>query len=654
MHSRQLAKPFLANPFLFGSCVALACLAMTPRVGPAETPKPIAAAKPALLDLDRHMPLVEVKSGMKGYGLSVYAGSEIKRFEVEVVAVLKNIFGPSQDAILIRCLDDYLTHTGPVEGMSGSPIYLFDSTGKARMIGAFAYGWEAQKDPVAGVQPIENMLGLDAPKPVAQAGNLDARNVTYNLLDADVIPSLSQIKGVSLVEFLRGKNKVASPHFNTTSLRPLTTPLAVSGLSIEAADLLSQSLSTSHNSKFSVRPLSGSMVAMPSPDAKVPDTIEPGGSLIAPVITGDLDAAAVGTATEVIGNRVMGFGHPFNGDGPVSMPMASGTIATIIATNTTSFKMGATGKLVGTIDYDTTFGIAGNLGPVPPMIPMTVNVKLADGSLKTFNYNAAWHPTLTPRLAAMAVMGSALQRHNLPKDHTLNYTVRMEFGKHMLTRDASRVIEFSNAETSLMTEGLVRQVAGPMMAMTDNPFGTLVPRRVTVDINVWPKINAADIRNVVAHQNKYAPGDAVKLTLSVRKFQGDDLDLPLTFALPKDLKEGQYTLFVTDAVSHTAAEIQYSPGQFDAKSPDDIVQLINTFAGKRNDAIYLRLVPTMPQVDVHVGRTTLSGLPGSMRSRIATVAGPNIQPGIKTLNTVVATDQIIQGSGQVVIRVERE
>ena len=58
-----------------------------------------------------------------------------------------------------------LDHVGPVEGMSGSPIFLYaaDDTqhkGPAKMIGAFAYGWEWEKDPIAGVQPIEYMLKI--------------------------------------------------------------------------------------------------------------------------------------------------------------------------------------------------------------------------------------------------------------------------------------------------------------------------------------------------------------------------------------------------------------------------------------------------------------------------------------------------------------
>src|SRR2546423_11307202 len=85
-------------------------------------------------DPSRHMHISEVKPGMTGYGLSVFKGTKIERFDVEVVSVLKN-FNPKYDVVLIRCKGQNLDHTGAVAGMSGSPIFLKDEHGRERMIG---------------------------------------------------------------------------------------------------------------------------------------------------------------------------------------------------------------------------------------------------------------------------------------------------------------------------------------------------------------------------------------------------------------------------------------------------------------------------------------------------------------------------------------
>ncbi|MEO6436422.1 MAG: hypothetical protein ABIP55_11785, partial [Tepidisphaeraceae bacterium] len=125
----------------------------------------VAETKPAkdLFDPARHMRVSEVRAGMKGYGLSVFKGTKIERFDVEVLSILRD-FNPKYDVILVRLKGANLEHTGSIAGMSGSPIFLKNDQGKERMVGAFAYGWPLMKDPVGGVQPIEYMLAMSPPK----------------------------------------------------------------------------------------------------------------------------------------------------------------------------------------------------------------------------------------------------------------------------------------------------------------------------------------------------------------------------------------------------------------------------------------------------------------------------------------------------------
>ena len=65
----------------------------------------------------------EIKEGMKGYGLTVFHGTEPERFDVEVIGVLHN-FRPGQDLVLVKTPNPRLDITKNVKGMSGSPIYL--------------------------------------------------------------------------------------------------------------------------------------------------------------------------------------------------------------------------------------------------------------------------------------------------------------------------------------------------------------------------------------------------------------------------------------------------------------------------------------------------------------------------------------------------
>src|SRR5438477_12977838 len=100
------------------------------------------------------MPLSQVRKGMKGYGLTVFEGTKLEKFDVEIIGVLNNI-APGQDMILARVDSPEVQRAGVIAGMSGSPIYI-----DGKVIGALAYSWQFAKEPIAGVTPIDEMLKI--------------------------------------------------------------------------------------------------------------------------------------------------------------------------------------------------------------------------------------------------------------------------------------------------------------------------------------------------------------------------------------------------------------------------------------------------------------------------------------------------------------
>lgn len=107
------------------------------------------------LDLNTFMPVEEVKPGMKGIGKTVFSGTRIDEFQVEIVGVLKNIT-PRGDMILAKVTGGPLPleRTGVIAGMSGSPIYI-----NGRLVGALAYTLSIfQTEPMAGITPILEMI----------------------------------------------------------------------------------------------------------------------------------------------------------------------------------------------------------------------------------------------------------------------------------------------------------------------------------------------------------------------------------------------------------------------------------------------------------------------------------------------------------------
>ena len=95
------------------------------------------------------MPLSEVKEGMTGVGRTVFKGSDIEEFQVEILGVLNNYL-PQQDLILGVLKGGNLEDTGVIAGMSGSPVYI-----EGRLLGALAYRiGSLPKSAIGGVTPL--------------------------------------------------------------------------------------------------------------------------------------------------------------------------------------------------------------------------------------------------------------------------------------------------------------------------------------------------------------------------------------------------------------------------------------------------------------------------------------------------------------------
>src|ERR1051326_3936931 len=121
-------------------------------------------------------PLKNIRPGMRGTGKTVFQGNQIEEFQVEILGVLENV-GPKESLILARLSSGPLDHTGVMQGMSGSPVYI-----DGKLVGAVAMAFPFAKDPIAGIRPIEDMVRASttidsAPSPPTQLA-LNDRDLT--------------------------------------------------------------------------------------------------------------------------------------------------------------------------------------------------------------------------------------------------------------------------------------------------------------------------------------------------------------------------------------------------------------------------------------------------------------------------------------------
>ena len=330
------------------------------------------------------MPLSQVRKGMRGYGLSVFEGDKLERFDVEILGVLHNI-GPGQDLILAKVQSPVIQRAGVIAGMSGSPVYI-----DGKVIGALAYSWQFAKEPVAGITPIEEMLKI------AQVGRSSASAVVAaapRMSGAEFLQALANQKTSEMFEKMVG----AIPASANTMTRPIAVPLSMS------------SFDTGTIARFSKVLDAMGFVGVPSGTASTSTAaactdnaaFHPGDAVGAVLLNGDFNVAATGTVTHIEGNRIYAFGHPFLDMGEVSFPMAKAEIVTVMPSLASSFKISNAGPIVGSFQQDRATGIMGVMGEKADMIPVDLTVE-GSGPVQSYHVNIIRNSVLSPLILAMA------------------------------------------------------------------------------------------------------------------------------------------------------------------------------------------------------------------------------------------------------------
>src|SRR6476659_2976786 len=125
----------------------------------------------------------EIRPGMVAVGRTVFEGTRVEEFKVNILGVLENVIGTHRNLILARLEGGPLANTGVIAGMSGSPVYI-----NGRLIGAVSYALGSfSKEPIAGITPIDEMTDLASfndSRPRAARVQLDFPLTDENLVAA--------------------------------------------------------------------------------------------------------------------------------------------------------------------------------------------------------------------------------------------------------------------------------------------------------------------------------------------------------------------------------------------------------------------------------------------------------------------------------------
>lgn len=453
------------------------------------------------------MPVSQLSRGMKGYGLTVFQGTKIEKFNFEIRGILKDA-NSDGDLILVKISNPLIDSrkTGVIQGMSGSPCYI-----NGKLIGAVAYGSSFSKENTCMLTPIYDMLET-----------LDPKLITTN-------PSLS-------IKPKTEKNKVVSKNNSTESMQKLLIPLSMSGVSSKTKDFFSGKLT-----EMGFAPVSGGKVDTASqPDAKNA-TLKPGAAVGAVMVSGDIVMTGTGTVTYRKGNQILAFGHPMDGIGQTDIPMCTAYVVDIFSGYSISYKYSNPINIVGQIYQDRPYAIAGKINGVANMTPIKVKVSdRSTGRQKTLNCKVASNPYYFNSLAPLPVIEAYMRvRPQITQTNAkVTYDIELQSGKKHT---------FTNYYTS--EDDITMQIYTQLMDMMDklngSKYGFQKIKSLNVNIDVDNGNKYAYIERVFIEKNIFKAGETVELGLVMRPYASKETFTEYKkIKIPDNIEDGNVTVLI--------------------------------------------------------------------------------------------------------------
>jgi hypothetical protein len=559
----------------------------------------------------------QLSPGMKGYGLSVFKGTKPERFEVEIIGVLRNAL-PKQDMILIRLSGADLEKHKVIAGMSGSPIYI-----DGKLIGALAYGWTFENDPLAGVTPIHNMMA-EMKRPVAGPSTI---NASVSLDRKSSMSAPFALPGI----FAQAADDPGTP-------RPLLTPLSLGGFSSRVLERFASKFAGLGMMPIAAGGAGAGVLPHRSGD------MEPGGSIGVQLMRGDMSATAVGTATYVDNNRILAFGHPFFQGGSVQAPAVLAEVHTIMSSLERSFKMASPVAEIGSMVGDWQSCIVADAKVQAQMIPISIDAANRDmGQSEHYDIEVMNNQAFTPQLVLMAIAQAVGGASGSSQDTTVQISVGVELAP-VKSGGASQTIAVTN--TFFNAAGGIMNMEGvmPLLAMFNTPFGSPTVKRVDVKVNAVLTRQTADIQRVYFDKSEVQRGETASLKIVLKPFGQPEVTKAIPIEVPAATDSLRY--LVVTVVAGDGAPPDVAPPE----SLDDFLNFIQR--GHRNTDL-VALLPTHSQGMQYHGKL-LKKLPPSVVGILDDSSTGDVAPAADISQLVEPTDWVLSGQATVRVPIRQE
>ncbi len=586
-----------------------------------------------------YLPLDQVRPGMIGVGRTVFSGTKLEDFKVEVLGVMRNVIGPKRNLILARLEGGPLAKTGVIAGMSGSPVYV-----DGKLMGAVSYSLgQFSTEPIAGITPIDEMIDATlmpgatrVTRPVAMSAQPTPREL-LEIWSRDLGRSKPFVEEASHALMISG----ASAELGRMSamLRPIAVPMIASGFDASVFDPISPALSAA-----GFVPMSSTQSPGAGMSAANTRPLQPGDAVGVALLTGDFELGATGTVTHVDGDRVYAFGHPLYNLGPTQFPMTRAEVQVVLPSLMSSSKLASFGEIVGTVQQDRATAIAGRLGPAPSLIPVTITLNSDRGPSRTFSFGVVRDFTFTPLLTYLSVANvlTSYERGAGPASFAIRGSASIRSEGDLSFEDI-----FSGDQPA---GGAAAYIAGPLTALLKNSGENVEVEKIALTIDASEQQRSARIERVWLDTTRPRAGQDAIVNVALRSARGQEIVRQVPIQIPANLT-GSLQLTVADAARTTADDRRDTRGA-DLQRVSQMMRSFNR--SRRNNRLYVRL--TSSDSGAIVNGEPMAGLPPSVLAVMESDRNSGTVGALRTMTRgewELALDFAVTGSRQLTLSLDQ-
>jgi len=578
---------------------------------------------PALFAADPDIfPLSKVQPGMKGEAYTIFAGDQIEKFDLVVIGVMPNFLAPKESIILVQLLGAKVEHTGVVAGMSGSPVYF-----EGKLAGALSLKLgQFNKEPLAGITPIENILSL----PKGPSGAMRAAGSIPVPQDSDQLEAKFEIPAD-----WASRAGVSGGSF----LTPIASPLVFSGFSAVAIRQFEHEFAA-----YGMAATQGGSV-----DARPDDAaIRPGDMVSAVLLEGDMSLNASCTVTTIVDGRVYVCGHPLFGFGNVQMPMARARVLTTLSSELESTKIVNVGGTIGSFNQDRVTAVVGSLGAAPKLIPIDMTVATPDGD-DHLSFRMMSNPKISPILMGIATLNGLTQNSVYGEGTTLHLTGTIDIAGHSsVTLD-----NLFPPIDSFIPDGLPvsSTVQNLFQRIFTNQFETANIEHVTLRMEAKPERRLMTIEGAWLDKSEAEPGDTVTVRVQLRPYRGSPVIRDVKIDIPQQAVRGtSMQILASDSGTLNRMNV-VSGSQARLDSLEQLIAVLNR--ERRNNRLYVTLLGSAPTLLVQ--DKVMPNLPASEINLLDQRGGPASSQVVRESAAgewSLPLDQIVQGSSSLTIQIK--